>query len=387
MFGPDKCGSTNKIHFIFRHKNPVSGEYEEKHLSAAPSARISKLSTLYTLIVRPDQTFEIKVNDESVKSGSLLENFEPAVNPPDLIDDPNDTKPSDWVDVPKIPDPEAAKPDDWDEDAPREIPDEDVEKPEDWLDDEPELIPDPDATKPDDWDDEEDGDWVAPTIPNPKCLAASGCGEWTRPLKKNPAYKGKWTAPLIDNPEYKGIWKATRIANPNYFRDDSPSKFEKMAGIGFELWTMQNNILFDNIYIGHSEKDAAKFAKETWGVKYPVEKSLEDAEKPKISDDVFDGSWKEDPVKFVTQLVTRFFDLLKLDPVLAFKAMPGTAGGLVVGIFTAAALLGGLVSLVLAPVLRPRRSSLIVDKTKGCSQERETNSNTCNKERRACGKG
>lgn len=387
MFGPDKCGSTNKIHFIFRHKNPVSGEYEEKHLSAAPSARISKLSTLYTLIVRPDQTFEIKVNDESVKSGSLLENFEPAVNPPDLIDDPNDTKPSDWVDVPKIPDPEAAKPDDWDEDAPREIPDEDVEKPEDWLDDEPELIPDPDATKPDDWDDEEDGDWVAPTIPNPKCLAASGCGEWTRPLKKNPAYKGKWTAPLIDNPEYKGIWKPARIANPNYFRDDSPSKFEKMAGIGFELWTMQNNILFDNIYIGHSEKDAAKFAKETWGVKYPVEKSLEDAEKPKISDDVFDGSWKEDPVKFVTQLVTRFFDLLKLDPVLAFKAMPGTAGGLVVGIFTAAALLGGLVSLVLAPVLRPRRSSLIVDKTKSCSQERENNSNTCNKEGRACGKG
>ena len=316
-----------------------------------------------------------------------MENFEPAVNPPDLIDDPNDTKPSDWVDVPKIPDPEAAKPDDWDEDAPREIPDEDVEKPEDWLDDEPELIPDPDATKPDDWDDEEDGDWVAPTIPNPKCLAASGCGEWTRPLKKNPAYKGKWTAPLIDNPEYKGIWKPARIANPNYFRDDSPSKFEKMAGIGFELWTMQNNILFDNIYIGHSEKDAAKFAKETWGVKYPVEKSLEDAEKPKISDDVLDGSWKEDPVKFVTQLVTRFFDLLKLDPVLAFKAMPGTGGGLVVGIFTAAALLGGLVSLVLAPVLRPRRSSLIVDKTKSCSQERETNSNTCNKERRACGKG
>ena len=23
MFGPDKCGETNKVHFILRHKNPV----------------------------------------------------------------------------------------------------------------------------------------------------------------------------------------------------------------------------------------------------------------------------------------------------------------------------------------------------------------------------
>ena len=353
MFGPDKCGATNKVHFIFRHKNPISGEYEEKHLSAAPPARISKLSTLYTLIVRPDQTYEIKINDESVKSGSLLEDFNPAVNPPEEIDDPNDTKPEDWVDLAKIPDAEATKPEDWDEDAPREIPDESAEKPEDWLDNEPELISDPDATKPDDWDDEEDGDWVAPTITNSKCIEASGCGKWERPMIKNPAYKGKWTAPMIDNPAYKGIWKPARIANPNYFEDASPSTFEKMGGIGFELWTMQNDILFDNIYIGHSESDAAKFAKETWGVKYAVEKQLEDLEKPKISDDVFDGSWKENPIKFVTQLVQNFIDLARMDFVTAFKLMPGTGGGIVIGSVTAIALLGGLISLLLAPVHIP----------------------------------
>ena len=104
----------------------------------------------------------------------------------------------------------------------------------DWLEDEPELIPDPEATKPDDWDDEEDGDWVAPTIANPKCIDASGCGKWIRPMKKNPAYKGKWTSPMIDNPEYKGVWKPRRIANPGYFKDASPSTFEKVGGIGFE---------------------------------------------------------------------------------------------------------------------------------------------------------
>lgn len=31
MFGPDKCGTENKYHFIVRYKNPVTGEIEEKH--------------------------------------------------------------------------------------------------------------------------------------------------------------------------------------------------------------------------------------------------------------------------------------------------------------------------------------------------------------------
>lgn len=31
MFGPDKCGSDSKFHFIFRHVNPKTGEIEEKH--------------------------------------------------------------------------------------------------------------------------------------------------------------------------------------------------------------------------------------------------------------------------------------------------------------------------------------------------------------------
>lgn len=38
------------------------------------------------LILRsPDQTFEILINDESVRTGSLLEDFDPAVNPPKEI--------------------------------------------------------------------------------------------------------------------------------------------------------------------------------------------------------------------------------------------------------------------------------------------------------------
>lgn len=52
MFGPDKCGSTNKVHFIFRHQNPITGEWEEKHLTNPPQPKITKTTALYTLIVK-----------------------------------------------------------------------------------------------------------------------------------------------------------------------------------------------------------------------------------------------------------------------------------------------------------------------------------------------
>ena len=101
MFGPDRCGATNKVHFIFKHKNPKTGEYEEKHLNAPPTAHIDKKTNLYTLIINPDNTFEILINNKSEKKGSLLADFSPAVNPPKEIDDPEDTKPADWVDTPQ----------------------------------------------------------------------------------------------------------------------------------------------------------------------------------------------------------------------------------------------------------------------------------------------
>ncbi|KAJ3018384.1 hypothetical protein HKX48_002935 [Thoreauomyces humboldtii] len=277
MFGPDKCGMTNKIHFIFRHKNPVTGEFEEKHLTSPPAAKTDKNTHLYTLIVNPDQSFRILVDNEEVKKGSLLTDFSPAVNPPQEIEDPEDHKPTTWVDEATIVDPEAVKPADWDEEAPLEILDEDAKKPSDWLDDAPASIPDPEAEKPEDWDDEEDGDWVAPTVSNPACEKASGCGEWKRPTKRNPDYKGKWKAPLVDNPAYKGVWAARKIPNPAYFEDKTPSNFEKIGAIGFEIWTMQNGILFDNVYVGHSAKDAKKLADESFVVKSKIEQKAEKA--------------------------------------------------------------------------------------------------------------
>ncbi|CAF2144923.1 unnamed protein product [Brassica napus] len=284
MFGPDKCGATNKVHFILKHKNPKSGEYVEHHLKFPPSVPYDKLSHVYTAILKPDNEVRILVDGEEKKKANLLsgEDFEPALIPAKTIPDPEDKKPEDWDERAKIPDPNAVKPEDWDEEAPMEIEDEEAEKPEGWLDDEPEEVDDPEATKPEDWDDEEDGMWEAPKIDNPKCEAAPGCGEWKRPMKKNPAYKGKWSAPMIDNPAYKGIWKPRDIPNPDYFELDRPD-FEPIAAIGIEIWTMQDGILFDNMLIAKDEKVAESYRQTTWKPKFDVEKEKQKAEEEAAS--------------------------------------------------------------------------------------------------------
>jgi calnexin len=176
------------------------------------------------------------------------------VNPPKLIDDVTDRKPSDWVDTAEIDDPNAKKPEDWDDTQPEFIKDpERSEVPEGWLPDEPKYILDPDSQKPDDWEDDIHGEWEAPTIPNPKCDNARGCGEYEPPLIKNPAYKGKWRRPKIANPAYKGPWRPRQVVNPEYHEDLHPHNFEPLIGAGFELWMVSRNIGYGNVFIGNDE--------------------------------------------------------------------------------------------------------------------------------------
>jgi calreticulin len=65
------------------------------------------------------------------------------------IDDPNSTKPADWVDE--------------------------------------EMMVDNDSSEPEDWDEVKEGKWKPPMI-------------------KNPQYKGPWQAKKMYNPKYKGVW-------------------------------------------------------------------------------------------------------------------------------------------------------------------------------------
>jgi calnexin len=92
---------------------------------------------------------------------------------------------------------------------------------------------------------------------------------------------------------------------------------------------MQNDILFDNIYIGHSIEDAEALRKETFDIKKPIETAVEEAERPKPEVKAETSvSFTEDPVTYVREKVDTFITLAKQDPIQAVKMVPEVAGGI-----------------------------------------------------------
>jgi len=229
MFGPDVCGySTRRVHFIFNYKGT-------NHLikkTVAPSS--DKLTHLYTAIINPDQTYEIRIDNEKKESGKLVDDWD--FLPPKEINDPSISKPADWVEEKEIPDPEDKKPEGYD-DIPKEI-------------------PDPDAKKPEDWDSELDGEWEPPTIPNPE-------------------YKGEWHPKLIPNPAYKGPWVHPQIPNPDYHYDDSIYAYEHEF-VAFELWQVKSGTIFDHILVTDSLEEAEAFATGHFAAQQKAEKAMYD---------------------------------------------------------------------------------------------------------------
>jgi hypothetical protein len=278
MFGPDKCGMNDKVHFIIRHRNPVTGEVSEHHLAEPPRIKNDQRTHLYSLVIRSDQSFDLYIDQSIAVSGSLLENMVPPINPPQEIDDPDDVKPDTWVDLPLMDDPGVSKPDDWDEDAPQFIVDSEATMPEGWAEDGEPYIPDPTASQPEDWEEEDDGEWEAPLIENPVCVEV-GCGPWSPPMLQNPEYKGPWIPPQIENPDYIGEWKPAQIANPGYFEDHTPlASLQDIGAVGIEIWTMQGDVEFDNFYIGTGSaavEEASSFAQQTWIPKFATEASAD----------------------------------------------------------------------------------------------------------------
>merc|ERR1712002_246438 len=215
MFGPDICGpGTKRVHVIFNYKG------ENKLIKEEIRCKDDEMSHLYTLIVKKDNTYEVRINNEKVKDGSLEEHWD--FLEPKEIKDPEASKPSDWDDNPTIADPEDSKPEDW------------VET---------QHIPDPEAKKPEDWDDDMDGEWEPPMIDNPE-------------------YKGEWTAKQIDNPNYKGAWVHPMIANPKYVADDSLYAHDDISFVGLDLWQVKSGTIFDNFLITDDIEEATKAAEE-----------------------------------------------------------------------------------------------------------------------------
>jgi calreticulin len=261
MFGPDKCGYKSRTHVIFTYKgNNLLIERE-------PRMESGSLTNTYTLIVKPDNTYEVRINNEEVQTGSLYDDWK--FLEPKEINDPNESKPEDWVDAMLMDDPEDVKPEGYD--------------------DIPETIPEEGAEQPEDWDTEEDGEWEPPMMPNPE-------------------YKGPWVPKQIENPDYKGDWEHPQIANPDYVHDDAVYDVcAKGCGyVGFELWQVEAGTIFDNILVTDSIEEA-EAAYTALTDQYAAEKKAHDQAKEaervaaeeaaaaaEEEDEAGDGDWEEE---------------------------------------------------------------------------------------------
>ncbi|KAL0380310.1 UNVERIFIED_CONTAM: Calnexin1 [Sesamum angustifolium] len=115
------------------------------------------------------------------------------------IPDPAAKKPDDWdEDAPmEIEDEDAVKPEGWLDDEPEEIDDPEATKPEDWDDEEDGEWEAPKIDNPKCLEAPGCGEWKRPSKRNPAYK-----GKWQPPLIDNPNYKGIWKPQEIPNPEY-----------------------------------------------------------------------------------------------------------------------------------------------------------------------------------------
>jgi calreticulin len=231
MFGPDFCGtSTKKVHVIFNYKG-------KNHLikkNIAPKE--DQLTHVYTLLVKPDNTYEVQIDGTKAESGKLEEDWD--FLPAQEIKDPAQSKPSDWVDSAEMDDPEDKKPSGWD--------------------DIPKQIRDPEAKKPDDWDDELDGAWEAPLVANPE-------------------YKGEWKPKRIPNPAYKGAWVHPMVPNPAYQADPTIYSYDSFGWVGIDIWQVKSGTIFDHILVSTDPADAVAARKAFFDSNKDAEKAAFEA--------------------------------------------------------------------------------------------------------------
>ncbi|KAG3279992.1 calreticulin-3 isoform X2 [Ictidomys tridecemlineatus] len=205
MFGPDICGfDIKKVHVILHFKN----QYHSNKKSIR--CKVDGFTHLYALVLRPDLSYEVKVDGQAIESGSIeydwnLTSFRKMEESAPESKDWNQAK--------------DAKAQDWEQ-----------------------HFLDASASKPSDWNSELDGDWQAS-------------------LLQKPPYQGGLKPEGID----KDIWLHRKMKNTNYLTQYDLSEFENIGAIGLELWQVRSGTIFDNFLITDDEEYAENFAKATWG--------------------------------------------------------------------------------------------------------------------------
>ena len=229
MFGPDRCGETHSIRLIFNIFNPKKQKMEERQLIHPPSFPSDRNNHLFTLILRPDSTFEIRLDNTKARSGTLYDDFDPPIVPKKQIPISSGKKTHNLDDIEYIEELE-------------EIPStQEINN-----DEEPELIPDPNAQKPNYWDDHILGKWEPPLIRNPNSKSQ------LKVVNRK----------LVKNPNYNGGLKTEMKENPDYYPVSDPTRIPSFTGIGFELWCTNKLLSFTNILISKSEEETVMWNSE-----------------------------------------------------------------------------------------------------------------------------
>ncbi|XP_037674467.1 calreticulin-3 isoform X1 [Choloepus didactylus] len=198
MFGPDICGfDIKKVHVILHFKN-------QYHSNKKPiRCKVDGFTHLYTLILRPDLTYEVKIDGQAIESGSIeydwnLTSLRKMEKSAELKDREKNDKPQDW------------------------------EK----------HFLDASASKPSDWNGDLDG-----------------------PLLQKPPYQGGLKPEGIN----QDVWLHQKMKSTNYLTEFDLSEFENIGAIGLELWQVRSGTIFDNFLITDDEEYAENFGKATWG--------------------------------------------------------------------------------------------------------------------------
>jgi len=249
MFGPDQWDETKSTQLVFSYKGRNVMKTDGLRYFQGKDFGVSHL---YRMVLKPDNTVRVEIDQEKVYEGSLKDDWDLLR---ELIVNLDDKKPRDWVDVEEIDDPESVEPDDW-------------------VDEET-IVSD---QKPAEWDDEDDG-------------------EWEPPIVKNPAYKGEWVPKKIPNPEYKGMWVFGQKLNPEYVDDDKVYSYADLGFLAIELLQKKAGTIFDNIIVCDDVAEADEFAKR-WKALNEVElakkKEEDDSKKAKKSADAKNNDHKLD---------------------------------------------------------------------------------------------
>ncbi|XP_036865384.2 calreticulin-3 isoform X1 [Manis javanica] len=206
MFGPDICGfDIKKVHVILHFKN----QYHSNKKSIR--CKVDGFTHLYTLVLRPDLTYEVKIDGQGIESGSIE---------------------YDWnlTSLKKM-ETSSAESKFWDQ-AEGDI-----------FQDQEKHFLDASANKSSDW--------------NMTELDREGQAS----MLQKPPNQGGLKPEGID----KHIWLHRKMKNTNYLTEYDLSEFENIGAIGLELWQVRSGTIFDNFLITDDEEYAENFGRATWG--------------------------------------------------------------------------------------------------------------------------